>query len=257
MRQSKSNTYGGTLMIHAIKSAIILAAGRGKRLNVLTDARPKSLITVRDKPLLERLIEQLLAKQIDDIYVVTGYKHQMFEYLIEKYNVKLVYNKKWFCTNNIVSFIKAFEERSQLSNLQNTIMLDSDLYIEDESILRTEIDKSGYYLEYSNDVSECSKEWVVNIRDTKDCKIYDVVTNGSCDCGYILRSLSFWTADDMRKLYTLAKNATSSGKNMQRYIDDIPCVLYKNEFDLKGYISEKHSMFEIDTILDYNKVNKE
>ena len=80
-------------MVHEIKSAIILAAGRGKRLESLTNDRPKSLLRVRGQVLIERLIEQLQAKGIDDIYVVTGYKHWMFDYLNEKYGVTLVYNK--------------------------------------------------------------------------------------------------------------------------------------------------------------------
>ena len=244
-------------MVHEIKSAIILAAGRGKRLESLTNDRPKSLIRVRGQVLIERLIEQLQAKGIDDIYVVTGYKHWMFDYLNEKYGVTLVYNKKWFCTNNIISFIKAFEERSRCSISYGTIMLDSDLYIEDDSIIQTKIDGSGYYLEYSDDANKCSKEWVADIYGATIRRIHHVITNGSCDHGFILRSLSFWTPIDMAKLYKLAKEATKDGKNMQRYIDDVPCVLYSDKFELRGYVAEKSALLEIDTILDYEQVNKE
>lgn len=83
-------------MAHEIKSAIILAAGRGKRLENLTDEQPKPLCKVRGEVLIERLIEQLQAKGIDDIYVVVGYKYWKFDYLNEKYAITLVYNKKWF-----------------------------------------------------------------------------------------------------------------------------------------------------------------
>lgn len=244
-------------MVHEIKSAIILAAGRGKRLEGLTDNKPKSLLEVRGQVLIERLIEQLQAKGIDDIYVVTGYKYWMFDYLNEKYGVTLVYNKKWFCTNNIITFIKAFEERSRCSISYGTIMLDSDLYIEDDSIIQTKIDGSGYYLEYSNDVDKCSKEWVADICGASIRRIHRVITNGSCDHGFILRSLSFWTPMDMTRLYKLAKEATKDGKNMQRYIDDVPCVLYSDKFELRGYVAEKSALLEIDTTLDYEQANKE
>lgn len=241
-------------MVHEIKSAIILAAGRGKRLKSLTDDRPKSLLNVRGQVLIERLIEQLQAKGIDDICIVTGYKHSMFDYLNEKYGVTLVYNKKWFCTNNIISFIKVFEACSQYFTSCGTIMLDSDLYIEDDSIIQTKINDSGYYLEYSDDVNKCSKEWVAYIYGKM---IHHVVTDGHCDHGFILRSLSFWTPEDIARLYELAKETTKNGKNMQRYIDDVSCVLYNDKFKLKGYITEKSALLEIDTTLDYEQANKE
>lgn len=244
-------------MVHEIKSAIILAAGRGKRLEGLTDNKPKSLLEVRGQVLIERLIEQLQAKGIDDIYVVTGYKYWMFDYLNEKYGVTLVYNKKWFCTNNIISFIKGYEGRSRYSKSYGTVMLDADLYIEDDSVIETKIERSGYYLEYSNDADKCSKEWVADICGASIRRIHRVITNGSCDHGFILRSLSFWTPMDMTRLYELAKEATKDGKNMQCYIDDVPCVLYSDKFELRGYVAEKSALLEIDTTLDYEQANKE
>lgn len=244
-------------MVHEIKSAIILAAGRGKRLENLTDEQPKPLCKVRGEALIERLIEQLQAKGIDDIYVVVGYRYWKFDYLNEKYGVTLVYNKKWFCTNNIISFIKGYEARSRYSQSYGTIILDADLYIEDDSIIETKIDYSGYYLEYCNDEERCMKEWVANISGAARRKIYRVITNGSCKSGYVLRSLSFWTPIDMTKLYELAKEATKDGKNMQCYIDDVPCVLYDNKFELTAYVADKPALLEIDTMLDYKQANKE
>lgn len=244
-------------MVYEIKSAVILAAGRGKRLNSMTDDRPKSLLEVRGQVLIERLIEQLQAKGIDDIYVVTGYKYWMFEYLNEKYGVTLVYNKKWFCTNNIISFIKGFEGRLRFVNSYGTIMLDSDLYIEDESIIETKIEGSGYYLEYSNDAERCSKEWLADITGASIRHINRVITDGSLDHGFVLRSLSYWTPLDFTRLYELAKESIRDGRNMQCYIDDVSCVLYADKFDLRGYVADKPALLEIDTELDYEMANKE
>lgn len=244
-------------MVYEIKSAVILAAGRGIRLASMTDARPKPLLEVRGQVLIERLIKQLQAKGIDDIYIVTGYKHWMFDYLKEKYDVTLVYNKKWFCTNNIVSFIKAFEERSDFINRFGTIMLDADLYIEDESIIKTKIDNSGYYLEYSDNIEFCSNEWVAELVGEMTHRIGRVITTGSRCKGFVLRSLSYWTPVDFEKLYKFAKEAIKDGQNMQRYIDDISCILYKDEFNLRGYTVNKSALLEIDTTHDYKIANME
>lgn len=244
-------------MVHEIKSAIILAAGRGKRLGSLTDETPKSLLKVKDEVLIERLIRQLQEKGIEEIYVVTGYKHWLFRYLEDKFDVTLVYNKKWFCTNNIVSFIKAYEARSKYINNFATIMLDADLYIADTSIIQTKIDVSGYYVEYSVDENVLAQEWVVKMCGAENQRITDVICKGSKKTGYILRSLSVWTPMDIRRMYDYAKKSIANGDNMQCYIDDIPCRLFFNAFTLKPYIGKSGALLEIDTELDYSVANKE
>ena len=52
--------------------AIILAAGKGKRLRPLTNRVPKCMITICGKPMLKRQVELLKKCNINDITVVTG-----------------------------------------------------------------------------------------------------------------------------------------------------------------------------------------
>ncbi len=48
---------------------MILAAGRGKRMGALTDKKPKPLLTVGGKPLIERLIEQLAGCGLTELVI--------------------------------------------------------------------------------------------------------------------------------------------------------------------------------------------
>jgi choline kinase len=57
--------------------AIILAAGRGSRMKDLTDERPKCLVELRGKTLLEWQLEALRGAGISEIAIVTGYKREM------------------------------------------------------------------------------------------------------------------------------------------------------------------------------------
>lgn len=53
--------------------AIILAAGQGTRLRPLTDHKPKCLVELAGKPLLEHQLATLRGAGINDIHIVAGY----------------------------------------------------------------------------------------------------------------------------------------------------------------------------------------
>ena len=53
--------------------AIIVAAGMGRRLNPYTDDRPKCMVPVAGKPILQRQVDALRAHGVDDVIVVRGY----------------------------------------------------------------------------------------------------------------------------------------------------------------------------------------
>ena len=59
--------------------AIILAAGIGKRFKEVTDQRPKCLIEIQGKTLLERTLSALGAAGVREAVVVIGYRGEMIE----------------------------------------------------------------------------------------------------------------------------------------------------------------------------------
>jgi len=85
--------------------AIILAAGRGKRMGNLTDDQPKCLTKLAGKPLLEWQISALRDAGIDEIAVVGGYKHEM----LMREGIHMFTNPKWNETNMVVSLTCASE----------------------------------------------------------------------------------------------------------------------------------------------------
>jgi choline kinase len=59
--------------------AIILCAGRGERLRPLTDNRPKCLLEVGGRTILDRCLSALKSAGLADILIVTGYRAEMVE----------------------------------------------------------------------------------------------------------------------------------------------------------------------------------
>ena len=60
-------------MARDIRKAVLLAAGRGKRLGVLTETIPKPMLEVAGKPLIAHIVDALANNEIRDLAIVAGY----------------------------------------------------------------------------------------------------------------------------------------------------------------------------------------
>ncbi len=63
----------------AIRKAILLAAGRGKRLGDLTAHRPKPMLEIAGAPIIAHVLEGLAQAGIEQAIVVTGYLGEQIE----------------------------------------------------------------------------------------------------------------------------------------------------------------------------------
>tara|TARA_Y100000590_G_scaffold449867_1_gene588712 strand:- start:4294 stop:4995 length:702 start_codon:yes stop_codon:yes gene_type:complete len=71
-------------------SVIVLCGGEGQRLRPLTEKVPKPLIRIKNKAIIEYIINHFLKYKINNIFILTGYKHQ----LVNKFIKKKYKNKK-------------------------------------------------------------------------------------------------------------------------------------------------------------------
>ena len=73
--------------------AVILAAGKGTRMKDLTNELPKPMLRVNGKPILEHILQGLLQAGIRDIFIVTGFRHEVIETYFgngSKWNARIV-----------------------------------------------------------------------------------------------------------------------------------------------------------------------
>jgi len=72
-------------MISSIRTAVILAAGMGTRLGGFTKEQPKGFLEIDGQSLIERSIRNLLDHGISNIIIGTGYFHEHFDLLRQKF----------------------------------------------------------------------------------------------------------------------------------------------------------------------------
>ncbi|MWL87277.1 phosphoenolpyruvate mutase [Cupriavidus sp. SW-Y-13] len=80
-------------------AAVVLAAGRGKGLEALTEDKPKVMLPVAGKPLLRWLVDGFKNQGINDITVVGGYKAEA----IDAAGITLVRNDRYTETGELAS----------------------------------------------------------------------------------------------------------------------------------------------------------
>ena len=85
--------------------ALILAAGQGSRLMPLTSDRPKCLVPLSGKSLLQRQVKTLRAAGVNDIHIVTGY----FAQKIAELGFDTSYNPRFAQTNMVESMFCALD----------------------------------------------------------------------------------------------------------------------------------------------------
>lgn len=86
--------------------AIIVAAGPGTRLLPFTENKPKCMLEVGEKTILQRMLEVLRENGVTDIVMVKGYKSDAINYP----NIKYYYNPNYLENNILASLFYAEKE---------------------------------------------------------------------------------------------------------------------------------------------------
>jgi len=87
------------------RSAVVLAASRGRGLEAITTDRPKVMLPIAGKPLLRWLIDGFKKESINDITVVGGYRADA----IDTAGIKLVVNERHAETGELASLACAVD----------------------------------------------------------------------------------------------------------------------------------------------------
>lgn len=207
---------------YRVDNAIILAAGFGSRFVPFTYDTPKGLLPVMGTPMIERQIGQLHAAGVTDVTIVVGYLKEKFDYLIDKYGVKLVFNPEYAVKNN---FVSVYYARGQL---KNTYLLVADHWMK-ENIFHTWEPESWLCCTW---FEGATKEWGVKT-GARGC-ITHIDTVG--EDTWALNGPAYFTADFSRRFAALIEKAYETPGTDNDYWEHI---LMENLSGLEIYINRQ------------------
>ena len=130
--------------MHNNMIGVILAAGMAKRLRPLTDTKPKCLLEVGGKTLLQRTVDAMATAGITEFVVVTGYRGNMIRDFLE-HDISLTSkfhfldNIDYAHNNNIYSLWMA----GQIVRGQEFLLMDSDILCDPAAVLRIASEKEA------------------------------------------------------------------------------------------------------------------
>lgn len=210
-------------------NAIILAAGMGIRLRPLTNDRPKCLVAVNGVPMVERQIQFLKEKGIDDITLISGYKAESLNYLKNKYGVDIVFNDRYDSCNNINSLYIVRDR------FHDTYVLEGDVYM-DKNVLMSEVAQSTYFAKKK----KYENEWGLDVDENNKL----VKINIGAGAGYLMSGISYWKADDCKKIIAHMEDVYAREDYTNLYWDNMVLDIY-SQMDI--YVKQIKDIYEIDT----------
>lgn len=242
---------------------IIIAAGLGSRLKPLTNNKPKSLLKIKNKSLLDHQLAVFKKNKINDINIIVGHKKKNFE----KFNYNLINNKN-FKKNNILNSL--FSAKKIIK--KNILISYSDIIFKNRLVKKLLLSKS--------DISVLvDKEWKKNYKGRKLHPISEaekVFYDNNLNIKKTSKTLnSKETKGEMIGLFKLSSNGSKifkryyeiakkkyKGKKFysaeifdKAYITDFINYLNDNKIKIKAVLVSGGWM-EIDTIEDLKRAEK-
>ena len=240
-------------------NVIILAAGSGERLRPLTNDKPKCLIELFGKSLLQRQIELYRSFGINDITIVSGYKSEQIDFP----NTTIIQNENYETTNMLETLFCAKDKL-----LDSTIVSYGDIIFQKNVIellinsndeISLIIDKQWkryWEKRFSNPLSDAESLIIENgyiIELGQKVNSYEKI------CGQYIGLMKFQKSGIslVKEHYQNAKEQSKNGYNIlndlipfqKSYLTDFLNSLIKTKVKIKA-VPITNGWLEVDTLSD-------
>ncbi len=210
------------------KRAIILAAGFGMRMIPIGSECPKGLLTVFGEILIERTIQQLKEAKIEEIYVVVGFMKERYEYLEEKFGVKLILCMDYTSKNNLYSLAAAKEY------LEDAYIVPCDVYC-----YKNPFHTFEFYSWYMTS-SETSDDTDLRVTRGREILMLDEESEGNKYFG-----IAYLTKEVAAKTKKRLEELTAAGKNSKMFWE--AAIVTNRVMDIPARVVGPEDAVEINT----------
>lgn len=211
------------------ENAIILAAGSGMRMVPINVEVSKGMLEVKGEPLVERIIKQLQDVGISKIQIVVGFMKEQYEYLIDKYDVELVFNEHYFTRNNLYSLEKVSE------TIHNTYIIPCDIWCAENPFRRSEL-YSWYMV---NDLEDEAS--TVKVNRKRELRLVNEKENGNRMVG-----IAYICASEANKLRHRINQMMGSRRYYQAFWEE--ALVERDRLFLHPRMVSHKEVFEINTL---------
>ena len=217
---------------YKVKKAIILAAGFGSRLAPVSLDTPKPLVKVNGVRIIDNLLDAFYEVGIKNIVIVTGYKAEMFNELLEKYpTIRFVKNDAYNETNNISSLYVARDY------IDRCYICEADLILKKKHL----ITKYQYCSNYLGAFVHETDDWCF----TKKGNYISKIGVGGESC-YHMFGISYWSDEDSKKLVNDIEKVYASRGGKEKFWDMVPLSVCKKNYKVEIRECKKKDIVEID-----------
>lgn len=242
--------------------AIILAAGKGTRLNSLTQHNPKCLVSLFGKTILKHQLDTFQKCGIRDISVVRGYKGDMINFQ----NVHYFDNPKFASTNMVETLFCAKEKfNDSVIVSYGDIIFESTVLeklinsVHDVSIVIDKHWKTYWEKRFENPLDD-AESLSIDI-DNNISSIGQKITNVDDICGQYIGLMKFQgkaitnILSMYEQLYEQYAKQNKISEFQNWYMTDFLQYYINSGFKIKP-VSIDNGWLELDTVEDYNLYNE-
>ena len=249
------------------KRAVLLASGFGSRMLPITINTPKPLVNVNGRRIVTTILDALVAIGIQEIYIVTGYLKEQFTLLKQEYpQVRHIYNPVYDRTNNISSACLAKDHFS------NAYVFESDLFLTNPSMIKP----YRYDSCYMGVPVESTPDWCFDVEGGIITDLHkggrNMLSAGAAATAavagdrvevpadattcYHMYGISYWNQADGQKLaQDLPEAFNANEATQQRFWDDVPCVIRRDNYRLHVEACSFDDVAEIDSFAELQEID--
>jgi choline kinase len=229
-----------------VTTALLLAAGKGNRLQPYTDFIPKCLVEINGSTLLERLTDNLCDNGFKRLVIVVGYQEHCIREFVNDYSggltIELITNPLFSTTNNIYSLWLA---RNQVR--ESFLLVESDLVLESSQL-------EGLLYPNKTAVSRM-QPWMNGTTITMDSLnrvcAFGMGGNGSTNAiHYKTVNIYSLSGSSWRKVIDRLGIHISYGRVNEYYEVVFKEMIADGSLSMEGVIFDPDSWYEIDTPAD-------